>query len=58
MTFQVGDRVQVKASPISVFEVTEIDVDGDPQRVKIQAAEPAPGRYPFIHNVDALIAAE
>jgi hypothetical protein len=50
--------VQVRVSPVSVFEVTEIDVDGDPQRVKIQAAETAPGRYPFIYNIDALIPAE
>lgn len=45
-------------SPVSVFEVTETDVDGDPQRVKIQAVGTAPGRWPYIYNVDALIPAE
>ncbi|WP_156161653.1 hypothetical protein [Nocardia vulneris] len=58
MAFQVGDRVQIKASPVSVFEIVETDVDGNPERVLIQAEASAPGRYPFVYNTADLIAAE
>jgi hypothetical protein len=58
VVFQVGDRVQVKASPVSVFEVVEVAVDGDPDAVLIQAVDDAPGRYPWHYRASDLIPAE
>ncbi|WP_280448470.1 hypothetical protein [Nocardia brasiliensis] len=43
---------------MSVFEIVETDVDGDPGRVLIQAAESGPGQYPFHYNAADLIPAE
>ncbi|MEU2013130.1 hypothetical protein [Nocardia sp. NPDC019302] len=57
MAFQVGDRVQVKASPVSVFEVIEIEVDGDPGAVMIQAVD-GTGRYPWHFRASDLIPAQ
>jgi hypothetical protein len=58
VAFQVGDLVQVRVSPVSVFEVLEVNVDGDPEVVLVQAARDAPGRYPFHYRVSDLIPAQ
>ncbi|WP_306355809.1 MULTISPECIES: hypothetical protein [unclassified Nocardia] len=50
----VGDRVRLLAGGVSVFEVVEVRDDGT---TLVQAAEDAPGRYPFptptVHLVPA-----
>jgi hypothetical protein len=58
VAFQVGDRVQVRASPVSVFEVVAVDVDGDPDAVMIQAVDDTPGRYPWHYRASDLIPAQ
>lgn len=58
MAFQVGDKVQIRVSPVSVFEVLEVDVDGDPSRVLIQGEGDGPGRYPLTYNTVDLIPAQ
>lgn len=47
----------MKASPVSVFEIVEVDVDGDPDAVMIQAVDGS-GRYPWHFRASDLIPAQ
>jgi hypothetical protein len=52
--FKVGDRVQVKASPVSVFKVLEVNGD----EVVVIAEGDSPFRYPWACRATELIHAE
>ncbi|MEV0247986.1 hypothetical protein AB0H76_15440 [Nocardia sp. NPDC050712] len=59
MAFQVGDKVQVKASPVTVFKVLEIletDENREPTRVLVEPVLDAPGAYPYSYKVADLVA--
>ncbi|WP_157227540.1 hypothetical protein [Nocardia asiatica] len=58
MAFQVGDLVQVRVSPVSTFQVLEVDVDGDPNLVLVIAGGQAPGRYPYHYRASDLAPAQ
>lgn len=49
----MGDRVQVKASPVTVFKVLEVDG----AEVVVMAEGDAPGRYPYSYRAVDLIPA-
>lgn len=46
MKFEVGARVRLHANGATVFKVLEVDYQGDPERVLIEAVDDTPGTYP------------
>lgn len=42
---------------VSVFEIVELDYQGDPARVLVQPVDAAPGAYPFPTPVKYLVPA-
>ncbi|MFE7798987.1 hypothetical protein [Nocardia sp. NPDC057440] len=49
----MGDRVQVRVSPVTVFQVLEVNGD----EVVVMAEGDAPGRYPYTYRAEQLIPA-
>ncbi|MFC4373305.1 hypothetical protein ACFO5K_04250 [Nocardia halotolerans] len=58
MRFEVGARVRLHAGGASVFEVLEVDYEGDPERVLIQSVEDTPGTYPWSAKTTLMVAAD
>ncbi|MEV4158463.1 hypothetical protein AB0J48_36140 [Nocardia salmonicida] len=58
MRFEVGARVRLHAQGATVFTVLEVDYQGDPQRVLVEAVETTPGTYPWPASTELMVPAD
>jgi hypothetical protein len=58
MKFEIGARVRLHATGATVFEVLEVDYQGDPERVLVEAVDDTPGTYPGPASTTMMVPAD